>query len=188
MKLNSDHLSEPSSASHPSATEVFEVLMRQNAGHLMAFIRAMVRNESLAEDVFQETLLVAWRRFESFDRARPFGPWLRGIAHLTALAMFRKGKREVVVDSKVVEALEVRAEALERAWIGLEHDPLETLQACVEQLPERYRDAVEILYRGDRSVAEVAAATEMGMEAAKKRLQRARHLLADCLRTKGVLA
>ena len=110
--MNSDHLSEPSSASHPSATEVFEVLMRQNAGHLMAFIRAMVRNESLAEDVFQETLLVAWRRFESFDRARPFGPWLRGIAHLTALAMFRKGKREVVVDSKVVEALEVRAEGL----------------------------------------------------------------------------
>jgi DNA-directed RNA polymerase specialized sigma24 family protein len=174
MKLNLDHSSESPRGSHPSATEVFEVLMRQNAGHLMAFIRALVRNESLAEDVF--------------DRERPFGPWLRGIAHLTALAMFRKGKREIYVDSAVVEALEVRAEALERSWMGMEHNPLETLQDCVGRLPERYRDAVEILYRGDRSVADVAAATEMGLEAAKKRLQRARHLLADCLRTKGVLS
>ena len=104
------------------------------------------------------------------------------------MAMFRKGKREIYVDSAVVEALEVRAEALERSWMGMEHNPLETLQDCVGRLPERYRDAVEILYRGDRSVADVAAATEMGLEAAKKRLQRARHLLADCLRTKGVLS
>ncbi len=188
MKLNPDHSAERPPGAHPSAAEVFEVLMRQNAGHLMAFIRAVVRNEAMAEDVFQETLLVAWRRFDTFDRERPFGPWLRGIAHLTALAMFRKGKREISVDSAVVEALETRAEALERAWLGMEHNPLETLQDCVGRLPDRYRDAVEILYRGDRSVSEVAAATEMGMEAAKKRLQRARHLLADCLRTKGVLA
>ena len=99
--------------------------------------------------------------------------------------MFRKGKREISVDSAVVEALETRAEALERAWLGMEHNPLETLQDCVGRLPDRYRDAVEILYRGDRSVSEVAAATEMGMEAAKKRLQRARHLLRIVFERKG---
>ena len=30
-------------------------------------------------DLFQETMVVAWRRLDDFDHTRPFGPWLRGL-------------------------------------------------------------------------------------------------------------
>ncbi|MHC4246340.1 MAG: sigma-70 family RNA polymerase sigma factor [Planctomycetia bacterium] len=172
----------------PSAEEVFEVLMRQNAGHLMAFIRAMVRNNALAEDVFQETFMVAWRRFEDFDRDRPFGPWLRGIAHRTALAMMRKTRKEFAVDTAVVDMIESHAARHERVSMSEASSVVEMLNECVGRLPDRYREVIEVLYRGRRSISEVAEATDAGPEAVKKRLQRARGMIAECLRMKGLLA
>ena len=61
------------------------------------------------------------------------------------------------------------------------------LNDCVGRLPPRYREVIEVLYRGGRSISEVAEATDAGAEAVKKRLQRARRMIADCLRTKGLL-
>ena len=175
------------SSRSPSADEVFEVLMRQNADHLMAFIRAMVRNNTLAEDVFQETFMVAWRRFGDFDRDRPFGPWLRGIAHRTALGLMRKTRKEFAVDTAIVDVLEAHAAGYERISMAEESSAVEMLNDCVGRLPPRYREVIEVLYRGGRSISEVAEATDAGAEAVKKRLQRARRMIADCLRTKGLL-
>ena len=172
----------------PSAEEVFEVLMRQNAGHLMAFTRAMVRNNALAEDVFQETFMVAWRRFEDFDRDRPFGPWLRGIAHQTQRGPMRKTRKEFAVDTAIVDVLESHAARYERISMSEESGVVEMLNDCVSRLPDRYREVIEVLYRGKRSISQVAEATDSGPEAVKKRLQRARGMIADCLRTKGLLA
>jgi len=37
-------------------------------------------DQTAADDIWQETMLVAWRRFDDDDTTRPFGAWLRGIA------------------------------------------------------------------------------------------------------------
>ena len=62
------------------STQVFEVLVREYDQMLMAYIRCLIRDPGLVEDVFQETLITAWRRFEDFDSTRTLGAWLRGIA------------------------------------------------------------------------------------------------------------
>ena len=74
---------------------LFEILVRENADSLTAFLRASVYNEAAADDLFQETMLIAWRKIGEYDRSRPFGAWLRGIAKRLALAHFRKASREV---------------------------------------------------------------------------------------------
>ena len=148
----------------------------------------MIRNEALVDDVFQETMLIAWRRLGDYDRERPFGPWLRGIAHKVALAQFRKLGREHPVDASVVEALDQKIGALEKDVLEGANAPGEALKDCVSRLPAAFREAIEITYRGDRSVAQAASAADVGVEAMKKRLQRARAMLADCLRGKGVFA
>ena len=79
----------------PKAKQVFEILVREHSDRLMAFASAVCRNRSAAEDVFQETLLRAWKGLEGYDRARPFGAWLRGIARNTAYEKFRKNLRTV---------------------------------------------------------------------------------------------
>ena len=164
------------------------MLLRQNAAPLVAFIRSMLGASPLVDDVFQETAMVAWRRFDDFDPSRPFGPWLRGIAVRTAMAASRKHGRERPATEELLAAIESRVQRIE--VLGLE-DPLivtRELEDCVRELPETYRDCIECQVRGIGSIAEIAAALGLGIEVVKKRLQRGRRHLAGCLRRKGVFA
>ncbi|MEM9700850.1 MAG: sigma-70 family RNA polymerase sigma factor, partial [Planctomycetota bacterium] len=40
----------------------------------------VLRDRAAAEDVTQEAFLVAYRKLDEYDPARPFGAWLAGIA------------------------------------------------------------------------------------------------------------
>ena len=53
---------------------------------LTVFLRSRVNDEAAVDDLFQETMLVAWKRLDDCDLSRPFGPWLRGIAHRLVMA------------------------------------------------------------------------------------------------------
>lgn len=181
-------MSQDEAPSSPEAERVFEVLLRQNAAPLIAFIRSMLGASPLVDDVFQETAMVAWRRFDDFDPSRPFGPWLRGIAARTAMAASRKHGRERPATEELLVAIESRVQRIEA--LGLE-DPLivtRELEDCVRELPEAYRDCIECQVRGTVAISEIAFALELGIEVVKKRLQRGRRRLADCLRKKGVFA
>ncbi len=176
----------PGKDSSPDPQRVFEVLLRQNAEMLVVFIRSLLGRSSIVDDVFQETMMVAWRRFDDFDAERPFGPWLRGIASRTALSMVRKAGRERPIDHALMEALERRAATFERLQLQEHELPLRELRDCVQRLPATYRDCIECEIRGTRSIREIAGSVGLGIEVVKKRLQRGRRHLAECLRQKGV--
>ena len=59
--------------------------MREHAQALDLFLRARLRDPGDVDDVFQEALIVAWRRLADYDPERRFGPWIRGIARRIAL-------------------------------------------------------------------------------------------------------
>ena len=61
---------------------------------------------------------------------------------------------------------------------------LDALRDCVEALPDSYREPVELHYREDLPVATIASRLDHGLEAVKKRLQRARQRLLDCINRK----
>ncbi|MFT7680095.1 MAG: DNA-directed RNA polymerase specialized sigma24 family protein, partial [Planctomycetota bacterium] len=68
---------------------------------------------------------------------------------------------------------------------GLE-EAIDALGRCVERLPESLAGMVRWVYAGGLSLGAAAERMELGLEAAKKRLQRARQQLAECLRRAGV--
>lgn len=169
------------------AHDVFEILVRDHADLLMAFIRATIRDAALADDIFQETLLTAWRRLPDYDKSRPFGPWLRGIAGNVILTVHRQSKRTTVLcDGELLDHLNQRCEwlAQNRQTDTLE-EKLDALRDCVQTLPGPYRQAIESrLMAEDESSESVAAQLGIGLETLKKRLQRARSRLLDCLQRK----
>ena len=163
----------------------FESLVREHADMLTLYLRCALRDPSLIDDLFQETMMIAWRNLDKFDPHRPFGPWLRGIANKLILVQRRKDlRRWMLCEEQVLEHLEARHAELESLPGDVLGDKLDCLRECVQLLPDRYRLAVELRYQEGMRGATLAEHLEISSEALKKRLQRGRARLLDCLQRK----
>jgi len=165
----------------------FEILVRENTRMLSAYLYSIVGDASAVDDLFQETMLVAWRRLDECDLSQPFGPWLRGIASRLVMAHYRKKKIEpVLLQEGVLTLLDQQFESISSQPGDIWDDKVALLRQCLAALPEKYRAAVLARYEEELSVQQCAQQLEVSVEACKKRLQRARARLADCLRRNGL--
>lgn len=170
------------------AEAVFEILVRENADMLTTYLRAVVWNPAAVEDLFQETMLVAWRRLHEFDQSRPFGPWLRGIAGRLVMAYARKAKRNLMVcDEQVLLHLDRRVQDISQRHGDTWDEKLCALRECMAALPEDNRQAIHMRYLEGHAADHVADLLEVKLEAIKKRLQRGRAQLLACLKRKELL-
>lgn len=164
---------------------VFEILMRENGQMLLAFLRAAVRDPDAVDDLFQETMLTAWRKLDEFDRDKPFGPWLRGIAGNLTLAYYRNHARQAAtLDASSLEWLENRFARIQNLRGDTLAEKLAALRDCVQALPEHYRQPVHLRYAESRSLAEIGSMLQLALDTLKKRLTRAKGQLAECLERK----
>jgi RNA polymerase sigma factor (sigma-70 family) len=153
---------------------------------LMAFLRASVFDQSSADDLFQETMIVAWQKIGEYDRTRPFGAWLRGIAKLIVLAHFRNTAREIPCPQEHVLA------HIDRQISQIDRRPGDTfdekIDACVSRLSPEYREPIDLHYQQSRTADWIANSLATTKEAIQKRLQRARIQIANCLQRKGIFS
>ncbi len=162
--------------------------MRENARMLNAFLRSRIREQTVVDDLFQETMLVAWKRLPDFDLNRPFGPWLRGIAHRVTLSHFRKQSRfPFCMSEKINILMDAHFEAINSQPGDTWEEKVEALHTCMEALPGKYRSVIRKKYFSQESINSVSEWAGISLEACKKRMQRGRALLAQCLKSKGTL-
>ena len=173
---------------------LFTRLVAEQHFLLEAFIAATTHGRGgreLVDELVQQTIAVAWRRFGSFDRASPFGPWLRGIAGRVARAHFRREARRgriregTAFTTGLVAELVRRFEALDPGGAGERREIVEALRSCVESLGADFSDTIRLHYRDGLATAEMASALRIDIELVRKRLQRARARIAECLERKG---
>lgn len=164
------------------AKGVFEILVREHADMLTAYLRSLLGRDSSVDDIFQQTMLVAWRRLGDYDRSRPFGPWLRGIAQRLVLEHHRKRlSRPMSTDPQVLAELDTRFDDLSKLSGDTFRERVDRLRECLSKLPEATRHAIELVYARGLLIATAAESLGSGEEAVKKRVQRGRQLLAECL-------
>lgn len=173
-------------SSQPDATDLFEILVRQNSRMLMAYIRSAIRDSASADDVWQETMLVAWRRINEFDRSRPFGPWLRGIAARVILGHGRKHSHTVQVNESTLDFLDSRFENLQSLRGDTWDEKLQALRDCVASLPEHYRTCIEMRFMEGIKPSQLSKQINLALESVKKRLVRAKAMLVTCIDQKMV--
>lgn len=155
---------------------------------LLAYIRAHTGRGGAAEDLFQKTMLEAWTHLDKYDPDRPAGPWLRGIARNVIHSQRRDDARSWRrLEKLAAQRLDQHFDYIEDK-AQLEFDEvIDALKDCMEQLDARYRDPLRLCYWGGLGVKEAAEKTGLTLEACKKRLQRGRMMLRQCMTGKGVL-
>src|SRR3954471_16592208 len=74
-------------------TPLYEIVMRRHNQRLYRAVRAIVRDESEAEDIVQETYVRAYRSLHQFEARAQLSTWLTRIAVNEALGRLRKAAR-----------------------------------------------------------------------------------------------
>ena len=165
--------------------DVFEVLVRSNSVMLTTYIRTAVHNHVTVDDIWQDTMLTAWRRWDDYDREKPFGAWLRGIAAKNILAWHRKHSRDHLwCDEAALEYLNQTIGEFQSLSGDTFQEKLNALRDCIEALPNRYQEAIRMRYEEELKPAEIATTQSVNTETIKKQIQRAKSMLFECINRK----
>ncbi len=171
------------------AEGLFDILVRQHAEMLNAFIHTFAFEKSTVDDVFQETIITAWKRIDEFDRSRPFGPWLRGIARNHILSSARKNRRyRTHLTELMQQRIDLQFDQVDQTAGDSFSQRISELHDCIARLKEDAHEAIDLVYVRGLDAAAAAKALGTTDETFRKRLYRARLALAECLRTKSIFA
>lgn len=164
----------------------FSTLMRAQHRELLVFAGAATRNREAAQDIVQEAFVSAWRKFGDFDESRDFGAWMRGIVRNKTKDWFRSQLRQP--SRPGLEASDLGDLESEIASWQLSRESgdgiYEIVDGCIARLPATFRDAVRQFYFEKGNGAEAASALSISPANLRKRLERARALLHECISVK----
>jgi len=79
---------------HCNDRRAFEQLLRRHQGTVRAQLRRLTRgDEAAADDLAQESFLIAWKKLDQFRGDAEFSTWLYRIAYTCFLQLYRKKNR-----------------------------------------------------------------------------------------------
>ncbi|KAB2897741.1 MAG: sigma-70 family RNA polymerase sigma factor [Kofleriaceae bacterium] len=161
---------------------------------LYAFVFYRVgRDQSLAEDIVQETFTAALGRTQEYDGARgSVASWLTTLSRNVIRDHLRDHKRA----DEVAERWDRIDASLAQLYDALERTPLpgdvlaraetrDLVTMTIAHLPESYRLALARKYVDDQSLEELAREMGMSVDAAKSLLARARRAFKETFSTLG---
>ena len=135
--------------------------------------RRLHGDRSEVEDLVQETLIALHTRRASFDRSRPFAPWLFAIARRKLVDHFRRTRRNVPVDS-VAEIL--RVESFEEA-----SNSAFDVERLLGRLPIKQARMIRAMKLAGLSAVEAASDAGISVSDAKVSVHRGLRRLSDCV-------
>jgi len=147
--------------------EAFGRLIERYERSVLAAALAELRDVHLAEDVAQETLLLAFRRLDTLRDDGKFGPWLMQIARRQVVDAVRARRVPVSVPPDNSQH-EPAAASGDQSWIENEH-----LLSLVARLPDHERVLIGLRYFDGHSMAEIAGITGRPIGTVTKQLSRA---------------
>lgn len=160
--------------------EAFALLLPRYRDKVFRLIFSMLRDHALAEDTTQEVFLRIWRALPGFAGQSQLSTWIYAIARNGALSEIRKRKPTVSLDQSDEDGYNPILASL----AAPEEDDSATVSVgqLLDQLPERYRQAVVLFYMEDKSYEQTAASLGLPLGTVKALLHRARKRLIELTR------
>jgi len=148
-------------------------LLREITPFVRALLRRHCSQPADVEEMVQETLLTLHRVRHTYDPKRPFSPWLGAITARRGIDGLRRRTRlaryEVSAEGESIETFEDPRANIDIEGAGA---PAE-VEALLQRLPPRQRQALEALKIKEMSLAEAAAVSGQSVGALKVNTHRA---------------
>ena len=160
----------------------FANLVHRYGSLVLGVCQRVLGDTHQAEDAFQATFLVLVRRADSLDRRGPLGNWLYAVAFRTATKARMTAARRRARERQAMDSTSEAYTADEQVWDELR--PI--LDEELSQLPRKYRAPLVLCYLEGKTQQQ--AAQELGWPSGSmsRRMNRARQLLRDRSKKRGV--
>lgn len=153
----------------------FEVLLSRHKDRIYTQIYMLVRDEELANDIFQETFVKVIRTLKMgrYNEEGKFLPWVMRIAHNLSIDHFRKSKKMPYVresdDYSPFASIPRDEKNVEDEWI--DNVINEDVRKLVEELPEEQREVVMMRHYGGMSFKEIAERSNVSINTSLGRMR-----------------
>lgn len=146
---------------------------------LFGLCMTLCRNQHDAWDLYQETWLRAYERESQYDSSRTYEGWLTAICVNRYRDYLRRLKIAPFFDlfSTTEEKDMVINEVPEK-----EKEDFSEVREAVNELPEKFREAVILFYFQDKDIKRTAEIMGVPVGTVKTRLMKARKLLKEVLK------
>ncbi len=161
----------------PMSREAFSAVIREHHSSLCAYARVITGDGNKAREVVQDAFVAAWNNIGKFDVTRDISSWLRGIVRNKWREVCRKNAREISMSEEQLMMIEHSVVALDAD----RPEVFDRLAHCRELLPEPLADSITAYYDEEVKTDEAASSLNINPATLRKRLERAREALRDCL-------
>ncbi len=156
-------------------TNAFDVLIARHGQRVYNYIMSMVKDKSLADDIYQETFIKVDTTLRGgvYRDEGKFVQWIMRIAHNIIIDYFRKSQKLKMVHSTeendVFDMIDGYDESAEHQIIRRQvHKDIKML---VKQLPEEQRRVLIMRHYADMSFKEIADKTGVSINTALGRMR-----------------
>ncbi|MDR6737654.1 RNA polymerase sigma factor [Sphingobacterium sp. 2149] len=152
-----------------------ETLLNRYKSKIYTSIYMKVKDEYLAEDIFQETFIKIINTLKSgkYNEEGKFLPWAIRIAHNMIVDFFRKAKRAPnIVNADgfdIFEVLEFSEESAESKMLKKQVDV--DLKKMIQKLPDDQKEVLIMRHFCDMSFKDIAEITEVSINTALGRMR-----------------
>ena len=163
---------------------LYEVIMRRYNQRLYRVARAILHDDTEAEDVMQDAYVRAYTHLGQFAGRAAFSTWLTRIAVHEALSRLRSRNRHPQVDITEYDgeiSMKTPSRSLDPEQNASTAQLREILEEAVLKLPESYRTVLMLRDIEELSTAETAEVLDLTEENVKVRLHRGHGMIRNWL-------
>lgn len=154
----------------------FDVLLQRHQNRIFSYIYNIVKDNDLADDLFQETFVKAIVTINQgrYTENGKFPAWITRIAHNLIIDYYRQEKAQAQLscdndDINILNRKELSEETIEDAIVR--RQILSDVKLLVQELPESQKEVLEMRYYMDMSFKEIAEATGVSINTALGRMR-----------------
>ncbi|MFC2096532.1 RNA polymerase sigma factor [Bacteroidota bacterium] len=162
--------------SNRNLREEFVSLVETHQGIIYKVSRMYCDKEECRQDLFQDILVQLWQSFPSFNKQSKFSTWMYRVALNTAIAQFRKEKKNIEDNMP-----EMPTSIPEEETYREKESRREIVQRAINKLSKAEK-AIIILYMDDYSYEEISEISGMTMSNVGVKIRRIKTKLQKILK------